>query len=93
MWPSIVNELVRSIPQTLFGMNVRTSPLIQPVPKIQLSRDFNCSEEFRENTNAWLLDMFGTKEVAYAFGNDLILTSDMLLNLTRSVLKGEFDGR
>ena len=85
MWSSTVKELMGMISPNLFGMNVRTSPLVQPVPKIQLSRDFNCSEEFRENTNAWLLDMFGTKEVAYAFGNDLILTPATLVELKRTL--------
>lgn len=35
----------------------------KPKPKIKLSPEFNCSDEFRLDMNAWLLDMFGSEEV------------------------------
>jgi hypothetical protein len=48
------------------GIPVVENRHIQPVPVLQLSPNFKwCSEEFRAETNAWLLDLFGTKEVAY----------------------------
>lgn len=51
---------------TLFGMPVFESPLVQPVPKLQMSPSFKwCSDECRRETDAWLLDLFGTKEVLY----------------------------
>jgi hypothetical protein len=50
----------------MFGMRIVESPHIVPVPKIQVSPSFKwCSEECRREMNAFLLDTFGTKEVAY----------------------------
>lgn len=56
---------------TLFGMRIATSPLVQPVPRIQV-RDIKLSDgtsilspEVRSRENAWYLERFGTMEVAY----------------------------
>lgn len=79
----MTNTLVGNI----FGMDVRTSTLLRPVPKIQLSRDFNCSDKVREDMNAWLLDMFGTKEVAYMFNNTLVLSHETLRKLKQDLVQ------
>ena len=53
---------------TLLGLNIIESPHVQPVPVLQLRPQFVwCSDEFRAEMNAWLLEMFGTKEVMYVF--------------------------
>lgn len=53
---------------TFFGIKVVESPHVQPVPVLQLSPTFEwCTPEFRAKTNAWLLERFGTMEVAYFF--------------------------
>lgn len=79
----MMNTLVGSI----FGLDVRTSPLLRPVPNIQLSCDFNCSDKVREDMNAWLLDMFGTKEVAYMFNNTLVLSYEALRKLEQDLVQ------
>lgn len=72
---------------SIFGMNVRTSSLVQPVPVLKLSADFkHISDEFRSEIDAWLLDMFGAKEVAYMIGgNTLVLNSEMLNKLKQAI--------
>jgi len=65
---------------TLFGMNVTTSALVTPVPVLRLSPDFNaCTDAFKEEMNQWLLDTFGTKEVAYMIGSDTLILNHALL--------------
>ena len=72
---------------TLFGMKVMTSALVQPVPVLQLSPDFNvCSDVFKTEMNRWLLEVFGTKEVMYIIGKDtLVLNHAMLEKVRRSI--------
>ncbi len=66
------------------GMRVVVSPLITPVPKIQIRADFKwCSDEFRANFNQWLLDEFGTKEVAYMISGGTIVISPCMANVLR----------
>lgn len=70
-WASLLRG---SGPSMFMGMKIFQSPLVQPVPAIQV-RDIKLkdgtsilSERFRAETNAWLLDRFGTREVAYMIG-------------------------
>ena len=61
--------------QFLSGIRVIESPLVQPVPKIQLSHDFNaCSPEFKATFNRWLLDRFGTKEVVFVTSDAIFMS-------------------
>lgn len=52
---------------SLFGMRViEDRHGITRVPVLQMDPEFKwCSEAFRAETNRWLLDLFGHKEVAY----------------------------
>ena len=51
---------------TLFGLPVITSSLIpDEVPKLSLHPDAPVGDKFRAEMNQWLLDMFGTKKVAF----------------------------
>lgn len=55
---------------TMFGFPVITSPLVQPVPVLTFDPAHKlcwATPEFRAEMNAWLLERFGTKEVAYIF--------------------------
>lgn len=72
---------------TLFGMKIMTSAFIRPVPVLQLSPDFNaCTDEFKTEMNQWLLEMFGTKDVAYMIGKDtLVLNHVMLAQIKQSI--------
>lgn len=72
---------------TLFGMKVLTSPYILPAPVLQVSPSFTaCTDAFRAEMNQWLLDRFGTKDVAYVVDkNTLILNHDMLAKIKRSI--------
>ncbi len=72
---------------TLFGMNVMTSSLVRPVPVLQLAPDFTaCTEDFRQEMNNWLLDMFGTREVFYVIGKDtMVMNHAMLAKIKRSI--------
>lgn len=61
----------------LFDMQIIVSPLIKPVPVLQVSPDFQfCSDEFRRDMNAWLLEIFGEKEVCFLInGGSAVLVS------------------
>jgi hypothetical protein len=60
----------------ILGMNIIESPLIQPVPKLQLSHDFTaCSDEMKRSMNAWLKDMFGTYTPIYIIGRNTAFVS------------------
>lgn len=60
----------------ILEMNVIESPLIQPVPKLQLSYDFTaCSDEMKQSMNAWLKDMFGTYTPMYIIGSSTVVVS------------------
>lgn len=74
---------------SLFGMKVLTSPLVQPVPVLQLSYEFNaCTDSFKIKMNKWLLDTFGTKEVMYVMGgNTLLLNRETLHKIERAFPK------
>ena len=72
---------------SIFGMKVMTSSLVQPVPVLQLSHDFAaCTEQFKSDMNKWLLDKFGTKEVAYVINKDtIVLNKEMLSKIKQSI--------
>ena len=71
----------------IFGLEVRTSPLVQPIPKLQLSLQFNdCTDSFKAEMNKWLLDKFGTKDVFYVVDNKkLVLNHETLRKLEQSI--------
>lgn len=73
-------------PETFMGIRVIPSHFVQPVPKIQLSPDFEwCTPEFRAETNRWFLERFGTKEVAYMVNGNFLMNPKqiaMLKNFT-----------
>ena len=52
---------------SIFGIRVIESPLIQPVAKLQVHPNCPMTDEGRDKMNAWLLEMFGKEEVAYIF--------------------------
>ena len=73
---------------TFNGMKIVVSQYIVPVPKLQLSIDFNeCSPEFKADMNAWLLEKFGTYLPTYVIGNHTIVMHpkhlEQLKNATR----------
>ena len=74
---------------TLFGLNVITSNLVKPVPVLQLRPDFTaCTDKFKDEMNRWLLEMFGTKKVAYMIDSrSLVLDNATLDELNRSLHK------
>ena len=49
--------------KSLFGMNIQICPT-NIVPKIKLGDAAPVSNEFRAEFNAWLLDMFGTRDLS-----------------------------
>lgn len=59
---------------TLYGVNVVESPIIQEIPRLQLSHDFNdCSPEFKRYMNDWLREKFGTYLPTYVIGGHTIV--------------------
>lgn len=54
---------------TLFGMKIIESPYITPVPKMQVSKEFERlqSPELVAETNAWMREFFGTHMPVYVF--------------------------
>lgn len=75
------------------GMRVVESDLIQPVPRLQLSHDFNaCSDEMKRHMNSWLLEKFGTYTPGYIlFDNTLVIHPEYAAILRRQIdeLTGE----
>ena len=66
-------------PPTLNGMKIVVSHLIQPIPVLSLDERFKwCSDAFRSEMNAWLLDMFGTREYALMVGDSLLVSPKQL---------------
>ena len=65
----------------LFGMRVIESPYITPVPTIQVRHDVPMTDEGRAKMNAWLLEMFGTKEVAYIWQNNIFMKPEHVVML------------
>lgn len=69
---------------TFYGMKILQSPLVTPVPVVQISPDFKwCSDELRCNLNAWLLETLGTKEVIYRVGKDTVIMSPRHFNFLK----------
>lgn len=60
----------------LTGVKVMISPYILPIAVLKIRHDFGwCTEEFRASYDTWLLDLFGTKEVAYIISGDTLAVS------------------
>ena len=57
---------------SLFGIRIIESPLLEPKPKLQLSKACPCSDECRDKFNAWLLERFGREpEHCYMIGKNI----------------------
>lgn len=74
-------------PSRLFGMDIVESP-VHTVPKLKLRADTPVSDKFRAEFDAWLLEMFGTRDdspipfgTAYVFGNTIIMRRDAVMAL------------
>lgn len=57
------------------GMNVITSPLLEPKPKIQLSENYGGTDKVKAEMNAWLLEKFGREpaKVLFLDGGDTVV--------------------
>lgn len=70
------------------GLKIVQSPICTPVPRVQLSSDYTAgTEEGIASMNAWLLMMFGTKEVAFRSGDTCYVSPrvySQLLSLRRA---------
>lgn len=71
----------------LFGMDVIEAQ-VRVVPKIKLSESAPVSDEFRAEFNAWLVKMFGMRDVspvqpgmAYLFGNTILMRPESIARL------------
>lgn len=61
---------------TFNGMRVITSPLIMPVPILEIPHDFEwCTSAYRAKHNAWLLERFGAVEPIYRISDDTVAMS------------------
>ena len=79
-------------PLSLYGIDVVVE---QPrlVQKLILKDDLPITDKFRAEMNAWLLDMFGTKDVSvipngtvYMFNNTMIMRPEMAVMLTNCIV-------
>jgi hypothetical protein len=68
----------------VFGMKIVESPLIQPVQKVKLSRKCPCSDQVRDDFNAWLLGMFGDYLPCYIIGGGQIVMHPKHIALLRA---------
>lgn len=74
-------------PSRLFGMDIIEAP-VRMVPKIQLSENYGGTEEFKQRFNAWLVDMFGYREVcpvppgvAYMFDSKVLMRPESIVRM------------
>ncbi len=65
--------------KSIFGINIKICPT-NIVPKIKLGDAAPVSDECRAEFNAWLLDMFGTRDLSvvplgqiYFFDNTIVM--------------------
>jgi hypothetical protein len=70
------------------GMDIVISPLLESIPKKQLSTDCPCTDRFRENYNQWLKEFFGTEEPMFILNGKLFTSNRGYQNL-RVDLKSE----
>lgn len=59
-------------PNTMNGMRVIESPLLEPQPILALSSSCPCSESVREDFNRYLIDMFGMTEAKVYMHNNML---------------------
>lgn len=76
-------------PSRLFGMDIIEAP-VRLVPKIKLGDAAPVSDKFRAEFNAWLVQVFGTRDVspvqprmAYMFGNKILMRPEAVVRLNR----------
>lgn len=73
--------------RTLLGMDIIEAHE-KIVPVIKLRDGVQVTDKFRNEFNAWLLDMFGTRDeslcklgTAYVFGSNVVMRRDDILKL------------
>jgi hypothetical protein len=73
-------------PQSFMGFKLIASPFVpDEIPAIQMHPDCDphglwCTPAFRADTNRWLLERFGTKQVAYVLSREQMITmSDRMM--------------
>ena len=70
----------------MLGMKIIESPLIQPIPRLQLSHNFNaCSDRFTADMNAWLKERFGTYMPTYVIGGSTLVVSPEHMSMLRNI--------
>ena len=58
--------------ESFAGIKIIAHPLLpSELPKLMLHPDVPVTDEFRTKMNAWLLEMFGTKSVAFMVSGSL----------------------
>jgi len=79
--------MYKSIPgEMIGGVRVVESPLVMPVPKLSISNLCPCSDHVRNDMNAYLLKMFGKREVSYRLPDGtMIVSPGMLARIKQSV--------
>jgi len=75
--------------QSIFGMTIKISPT-NIVPKIKLGDAAPVSDECRADFNAWLLDMFGTRDASilprghvYCFDNIILIRQEDVAKISQ----------
>lgn len=73
------------------GMRFVSSNLLpSEAAKLKLHPDCPCSDKFRREFDAWLLEMFGTKAVLYVMPNEgLVFANDVTLDAIRRSIANE----
>lgn len=76
--------------QTLYGLRIVESPVIGPVPRMQVSKAFSevQSPELVASTNAWMKEFFGMYEPVYLLNGDSIAMSPKRAAMLRLNLRG-----
>ena len=66
------------------GMNIIESQLIQPQPTLKLSNKVILSDKFRQDFDAYLLDLFGKTERAVVISGNVFVSASMFRKLRQS---------
>lgn len=68
------------------GITIRVSPLIHPVPALQIDPKFQwCTDAYRAKHNAWLLERFGVVHPNYMIGGVMFMSPESYDTLVKSV--------
>jgi len=84
LYPDLMNR------RPLFGLDIIEAP-VRRVPVLELRAEIPVTDEFREEMNAWLVEMFGTREfcpvppgMMLMFGNSVVMRPESVVAISNA---------